>query len=264
MNFIWQIQPEDIEKVRAFVDCHLNDAEVKDRIARNLRKDKPPITEEQFWECMVGCLLTTQQKSGPNSRVAAFIGEVPFPLRYEVCMSHQDDLLDFAQAVLTKFGGLRWPRQIAAGVSANLATLEGKWGWQRYFSMLDRLREVQTQEVERTVAHFIDERLCGFGPKQSRNLLQWLGLTRYEIPIDSRVTKWLNNDFGFPLKLSSTALADLNYYEFVLDAVQQLCREADVFPCVLDAAVFSSFDGEDGGTVGGPVLTQGVDHAERL
>jgi hypothetical protein len=250
--------------VRTFVNSRLNDAEVKGRIDTNLRKDKPPITEEQFWECMVGCLLTTQQKSGPNSRVAAFIGQIPFPLRYEACMSHQDDLLDFAQDVLTKAGGLRRTRHIAAGISANLATLEGKWGWQRFFSMLDRLREVQTQETERTVAHFIDARLCGFGPKQSRNLLQWLGLTRYEIPIDSRVTKWLNNDFGFPLKLSATALADLNYYEFVLDAVQQLCREADVFPCVLDAAVFSSFDGEDGGTVGGSVLTQGVDHAEHL
>ena len=259
MNFIWQIEPDDIEKVRAFVDSHLNDTEVKDRIARNLRKDKPPITEEQFWERMVGCLLTTQQKSGPDSRVAAFIGQIPFPLRYEVCVSHQDDLLDFAQAALTKFGGLRWPRQIAAGVSANLATLEGKWGWQRFFSMLDRLREVQTQEVERTVAHFIDERLCGFGPKQSRNLLQSLGLTRYEIPIDSRVTKWLNNDFSFPLKLSSTALADLNYYEFVLDAVQQLCREADVFPCVLDAAVFSSFDG-DRGTLTLKVRPSGEQH----
>ena len=57
------------------------------------------------------------------------------------------------------------------------------------------------------------------------------------------MTKWLN-DFGFPLKLSATALADSNYYEFVLDAIQQLCREADVVPCVLDAAIFSSFDGE--------------------
>lgn len=244
MKFIWQILPKDIERVRAFVDSHRNDAFVKQRIAKNLGQQTAPISEERFWECVVACLLTTQQKAGPTSKVTQFIATRPFPLRYDVCMSHQDDLLDFACKLLTDFGGLRWPRQIAAGVSANLATLEGKWGWQRVFQMIEQLREAQTQEMERTVAHFIDERLCGFGPKQSRNLLQALGLTRYEIPIDSRVTKWLNKDFEFPIKLSSTALADSNYYEFVLDAVQRLCREADVVPCVLDAAIFSSFDGE--------------------
>jgi hypothetical protein len=243
MRFTWHIEPEDIAKVQAFVNSRCHDTFVKQRIAKNLSKQKPPISEEEFWECLVACLLTTQQKSGPKSKVTEFIATRPFPLRYDVCMSHQDELLDFAHKLLAEFGGLRWPKQIAADIAANLGTLEGKWGWQRVFQMLDRLREVQTQEMERTVAHFIDERLCGFGPKQSRNLLQALGLTKYEIPIDSRVTKWLN-DFGFPLKLSANALADSNYYEFVLDAVQQLCREADVVPCVLDAAIFSSFDGE--------------------
>ena len=110
--------------------------------------------------------------------------------------------------------------------------------------MLRTLNEAATPEMEREVANFIDERLVGFGPKQSRNLLQSLGLTRYEIPIDSRITKWLT-EFGFPVKLSAGALADQGYYEFVMDAVQQLCREADEYPCVLDAAIFSSFD--DGG-----------------
>jgi hypothetical protein len=243
MRFIWHIEPEDIEKVRTFIDSHRNDVFVRQRIAKNLCPQKSPISKEDFWEYVVACLLTTQQKSGPKSKVTQFIATRPFPLRYDVCMSHQDDLLDFACKLLTDFGGLRWPRQIAAGVSANLGTLEGKWGWQKVFQMLDRLREAQTQEMERLVAHFVDD-LPGFGPKQSRNLLQGLGLTRYEIPIDSRVTRWLNKDFKFPIKLSATALADLNYYEFVLDAVQQLCREADVMPCVLDAAIFSSVDNE--------------------
>ena len=83
--------------------------------------------------------------------------------------------------------------------------------------------------------------LKGFGPKQSRNLLQALGLTRYEIPIDSRITKWLNH-FGFPIKLSAAALADPNYYNFVLDGFQKLCEAADIYPCVMDAAIFASSD----------------------
>jgi len=107
--------------------------------------------------------------------------------------------------------------------------------------MLDRLRTTQTLQSEREAAEFINNQFKGFGPKQSRNLLQSLGLTKYEIPIDSRITKWLNR-FGFPVKLSAQALSDPNYYKFVSDGVQQLCAQSGVYPCVLDAAIFASFD----------------------
>lgn len=83
--------------------------------------------------------------------------------------------------------------------------------------------------------------MSGFGPKQSRNLLQWLGLTRHEIPIDSRVMSWLN-DNGFPLPMSSRLLLYNDYYEFVENGIHELCRLCNVFPCVFDAAVFASFD----------------------
>jgi len=91
------------------------------------------------------------------------------------------------------------------------------------------------------VAEYIAANLKGFGPKQSRNLLQWLGLSRYEIPLDSRITKWLN-EFGFPVKLSATALQDINYYNFVSDGFQKLAKTADIYPCVLDAIIFASYD----------------------
>jgi hypothetical protein len=81
----------------------------------------------------------------------------------------------------------------------------------------------------------------GLGPKQSRNFLQCLGLTRYEIPIDSRITKWLN-DFGFPVALGAAALSDPDYYAFVNDGVRELCKAAGTYPCVFDAVVFSRVD----------------------
>lgn len=106
---------------------------------------------------------------------------------------------------------------------------------------LSRLLGRTGARLERQVANFVDDNLAGFGPKQSRNFLQWLGLTKYEIPVDSRITKWLN-EFGFPVMLSATALADRNYYEFVSEGIQSLCAKARVYPCVLDAAIFTSFD----------------------
>jgi hypothetical protein len=70
-----------------------------------------------------------------------------------------------------------------------------------------------------------------------------MGLTRYEIPLDSRVTSWLN-EFGFPIRLSAQGLADPAYYDLVSEGLQALCKKARVMPCVLDAAVFGSFDEE--------------------
>ena len=92
------------------------------------------------------------------------------------------------------------------------------------------------------MAQYLDDKLWGVGPKQARNLLQGLGLTRFEIPIDSRITKWLNR-FGFPVRLTAKPLQDANYYNFVSDGFQRLAEACGIMPCVLDAAIFASFDG---------------------
>jgi hypothetical protein len=47
------------------------------------------------------------------------------------------------------------------------------------------------------------------------------------------------------VRLSAQALSDADYYDTVSDGVQALCKKAGVFPCVLDAAIFSSFDESD-------------------
>jgi len=38
------------------------------------------------------------------------------------------------------------------------------------------------------------------------------------------------------------SLGDRYYYDFVSEGLQHLCKKAGVFPCVLDAAIFTSFD----------------------
>ena len=96
--------------------------------------------------------------------------------------------------------------------------------------------------VEREACSLV-QNLKGIGPKQSRNLWQALGLTRYEIPIDSRIIKWLNKN-GFAFILSASGLSDERYYQLVMDGIQTWCLKSDVFPCVLDASIFSSYDEE--------------------
>lgn len=242
MKHDWLIEPSDIEKVRVFLDQHRDGLFVRQRVEWNLRDDKPPVGKAEIWQQMVACLLTTQQRSGPTSAVSRFVRMQPFPLAYETCLG-QSNVEEFARDTLTKFGGLRRTGILAGEIAKNLVLLE-QGMWDRTLQTLDTLRTDHAISTERSIAEFIDSTFHGFGPKQARNLLQSLGLTRHEIPIDSRITKWLN-DFGFPVWLSASALADPNYYAFVLDGFQALCRACGVVPCVLDAAIFASFDGGD-------------------
>ena len=241
MKIIWQIRERDVRKIKDFFNHHKDNPFVKNRISRNVEKSAPKVTKEIFWEAMISCLLTTQQRSGPDSAVTRFICTNPFPLNYSACSS-QTDLSNFVSKTISDFGGLRRANKIADAVSDNLEWLENS-GWHRIFRMADSLEDNEKIEIERESAEYIDDHLKGFGPKQARNLLQSLGLTRNEIPVDSRIIKWLN-DFGFPIRLSSAGLTDKNYYNFILDGLQQLCERSGVYPCVLDAAIFSSFDTE--------------------
>lgn len=241
MKIEWEIEPDDIAKVKDFFNCHKDNTFVKCRIATNLKDDKLPITKELFWEVMISCLLTTQQRSGPGSSVTRFISTSPFPLPHAQCCE-QADLDIFVTKILSEYGGLRRSTTIGREAKLNLSYLEGG-GWQATAEVLEQVRLHPSLESERTAVRFIDEHYQGFGPKQSRNLLQALGISRFEIPIDSRITKWLN-EFGFPVRLTAKALADQNYYEFVSDGFQRLAEACGIPPCVLDAAIFSSFDGD--------------------
>jgi hypothetical protein len=141
---------------------------------------------------------------------------------------------------LANFGGIRRSEKIGRELAMNLKHLEDGL-WDDILPRLETLRTNPSPSEELNAAAYLAEKLLGVGPKQSRNLLQILGLTRYEVPIDSRLTKWLN-EFGFPLRLSSVALSDPNYYNFVSRGIQELCKAAEVYPCILDAAIFASRD----------------------
>jgi N-glycosylase/DNA lyase len=232
-----EVSAPDIARVKEVVDKYISDPWVRDRHSRNLAESKPKVSKETFWQVMVSMRLTTLQESGPLSQVAEFNQTRPFPLRYEL-VAAKDDAKRFIGDVLRETGLLRFSNKISDELSANFYKLEGG-EWSRALEECNRLTVLVTGEIEREVADYVDQQYKGFGPKQARNVLQELGLTRYEIPIDSRVTRWLNG-FGFPIRLNASALGDRDFYVFVLDGIQTLCERAGVFPCILDMAVFVS------------------------
>lgn len=136
---------------------------------------------------MVGCLLTTRQRSGPSSPVSVFGSIRPFPLRYEVAVQ-QNDLERYTRKVLSEFGGIRRFNRIANAATKNLDKLEAGL-WNETLDTVNALNQQSGPADERKAAAFIANHFKGFGPKQSRNLLQILGVAKYEIPLDSRITR---------------------------------------------------------------------------
>ncbi|PWB82028.1 MAG: hypothetical protein C3F08_00690 [Candidatus Methylomirabilota bacterium] len=241
MKLVWEFEDSDVERVKAIVASQSDNPFVKERIGKNLWKRPPTISKERFWDVLVGCLLTSQQRSGPQSRVNLFINHRPFPLSLARVRGARSRT-KFVTNTLTDWGGIRFVNRIGVHLSRNLRVVDTD-RWLEIDATLKGMCAKRSPDAEVRAAADLQSMLAGVGPKQARNLLQGLGLTLYEIPIDSRIVKWLNGA-GFPVKLSASALGDEHYYRFVLQGIRELCRAAGVLPCVFDAAVFSSYDSD--------------------
>lgn len=85
MKLIWRIEDNDVLKAKNFLEQHKDNAMVVERRKRNVEGDRQPFSYPVFWKEMVVCLLTTQQRSGPDSPVSRFAGQERFLLSYEEC-----------------------------------------------------------------------------------------------------------------------------------------------------------------------------------
>lgn len=119
MRVSYVITKKDIGLIRKIVEDNKNDDFVQRRIARNVRGDRPSITPSHCWHVHMMCLLTTQQRSGPNSRVARLLAEKPFRLRLGRLKRSSDAQKEISR-VLKNFGGIRRTESIAKQAKANL------------------------------------------------------------------------------------------------------------------------------------------------
>jgi len=237
MNINWVITQRDIDKVKKVVADNDN-AFLRTRQLRNVEKQNIIIDKNKIIKTMIMCLLSSQQRSGPHSTVGQFLRVDPFPITYE-SLTKSGNLEHFIKTTFQQYGLTRYLNRICGFFNSNYTKItQNNW---TLIDTLEELKKADSKQFERNISDNLANDFDGFGPKQSRNFLQALGLTKYEIPIDSRITNWLN-DFGFPLTLTSSPLGDKGYYHFVSDGIQELCEKAKIYPCILDAAIFSSFD----------------------
>ncbi len=239
MKINFQIEQEDLDCVKKLLREMKTCSFVVER-HKNL-ESREPVEKEEFWKEMVCTRLTSQQKSSPQSPITQFSEEKPFLLNYAL-ITKKNDIKSFVSKTLTEYKGIRHQNKIGDALDCNYHRLNENCGWDEMLRKVNSLIGKDDPVVEREVADYVRSKLKGFGPKQSRNLLQFLRLTRYGIPLDSRVTKWMNRNLDLPFPLNAVVLSDAGYYEFVLGIIQTLCRKCDTFPCILDASIFASFD----------------------
>jgi len=238
MNIIWDITKEDTQKMVDFINENQN-VFVENRFNRNIKREHIVTDKNIILKEITMCLLTSQQRSGPNTPIGKFLRLKPFPFTVEK-FEKEKNIEDFIRKTLLTNGLNRYINRITKFIIYNYTGLIHT-KWELFKNIEKELNGQTTISEERKIADKIAKNLKGFGPKQARNLLQGLGLTRYEIPIDSRITNWLNK-FGFPISLSSIALQDTSYYHFVSDGINELCKKVNIYPCIFDAVIFSSFD----------------------
>lgn len=242
MNIDWKITEEDINKVKDIIEKQRNNAFVINRNKINIEKKGIDLSNEKIWHSLIQSLLTTQEKSGPGSPVLNLINEKPFPLSLKEINS-KDNKQSFILNVL-KEHRLHYYNNKADWISHNYSLMTPKY-FEELIGNLNKLLITNDMLVERNTAHQIADRFKGLGPKQSRNFLQMQGLTKYVIPIDSRLTNWFNSNELFPFIIDSSSLSSINFYEFIEDGIQKLCKLAEVYPCILDACIFVSFNKGD-------------------
>lgn len=248
----WEFSDGEISNVRGIVDEQENNPFVQQRRELIVGEAEIEITADQVWNAQLAALLTSQQRSGPESHSSQFLKDEIHTVSLAQCRDAASPG-EYVAETLEEHGGIRFYNTIGEACERNLERLDAG-GWEELWTELGPLIEIRKREprasdyaVERDVATYLAEGFAsegfhGVGAKQARNILQILGLSRFEIPLDSRITKWLNANLDFPYHVSGAGLTNPAYYHFIMDIVQETCATADVLPCMFDAAVFSSYD----------------------
>jgi hypothetical protein len=235
MELIWKLSDSDINKVRDFVNKNQNQ-KVEGIINRNLNHIDRMLDKDSLLRTMLICLLSSETDSYPERKIEQMLIKKPFLLTYQYLFKVRNIEFLFREVFQT-FGITKYVKRVPGYFSTNFEFLE-ETDWDLELEINRATGHELTKFEERKLADRVDRSFKGFGSKESRSFLLAIGITKYEIPIDLKLIKWLEN-FGFPIKFSKTALQDILFYHFVSDGIQKLCEVSEIYPCVLYTCIQS-------------------------
>jgi thermostable 8-oxoguanine DNA glycosylase len=236
MELIWKLSDSDINRIRDFVKKYMN-PNVEKIINKNINHIDRVIDKDSLLKAMLICLMSSETDSYPASKIEQIFTKKPFLLNCQYLFKVSNIELAFQETFQT-FGVTKFLKKVPKYFSTNFDFLvETDWALE---SEINRsLDHELTKYDERKLADMVDRSFKGFGSKEARSFLLALGVTKYEIPIDYKLLKWLKA-FDFPITFSNIALQDIFFYHFVSDGIQKLCEISEIYPCVLYASIVSS------------------------
>jgi hypothetical protein len=235
MELIWKLSESDINKIRDFVKKHKN-PNVERIINRNINHVERLIDKDSIIRSMLTCLMSSETDAYPESKIETLFNKKPYLLSYQFLLK-ASNIENVFKEIFQASGDTKYLKKVPAYFSANFNLLAGS-NWDLESELNRYLKLESTKYDERKLADLVDRTFKGFGSKEARSFLLALGVTKYEIPIDYKLIKWLNN-FDFPIKFSNIALQDILFYHFVSDGIQKLCEISGIYPCVLYASIIS-------------------------
>lgn len=242
MHLHWQITAKDVATVKKLAEKSDN-ALVRLRKRRNVDRQGIKLDQKVILNTMLMCLLTSQQRSGPESAVVQFLNSANFAsFLKDLEQQSIEKQAEFTEKWLLDHKMTRFCQKNSANFIQNYLFLKQSNG--ELMAKLTELYHHPGREQEQKTANYLAKSLKGIGLKQSRNFLQALGLTQYETPIDSRILNWLKENVDFPLNVKYYGLQDPAVYRLIADGFQALSKKAGILPCMLDAMIFSAEDGD--------------------
>lgn len=207
------------------------------RVSRNIRGEGRRSTKADAWNGILIAILTTQERSGRDSRPADVLNSGVIGWRR---VNENPRRIDHH---IQKF---RFNDTKRRRVKKARRWLDDNWGGLRHFQgELDalRLNNPNRYKIECEAANFMLGRnggLDGVGQKQARNFWQYLGYTVWTIPLDSRVQKVLTAPpFSIVWKgRSLTRRRYLDIEQYVIDLCRAT-RRPKAYPVLLDSALFN-------------------------
>lgn len=219
-----------LEAYLNIINKYKDHEDVKRRIANNIENEDKQVSREKFWRALLLGVITSGRKESEVEKIKAL------PIFDLEAVSQEKDLQTFFASQLCCLG---CQNRFSEYLSDNYERMNRTWD--KLQQQLATLQENISVAKERQTANCLQD-FKGIGPKQSRNMLQMLGLSRYVIPIDSRISRALRELGGMDMLENKMNLSNEKTYRQIEDQVIDLCKELEIEPCVLEACLYRAFE----------------------